>query len=316
MIWRSTGVRRVWIPLVGTAILGSGVAVTAVGTTHRSRPVAADTMVAIAGGNFQASGVQHVRGTRQFLFVDDDTPGNVYALEIAPTGIQRGAAIRVPLAARITDPEGMTWDGNYYYVVGSQSKLTGYDGDGLVRFTYDPATQRTSNVERIQGLKAWLAGHVSELRGADQHAGDHILNIEGLAWDPVGARLLLGLRAPVIDGQALIVPVRLDREDAGFTQDNLRVAGETIRLPLDGAGIRSIEYDEPSSRFRIITGAELNEETLDFLVMEWDGRSGTKPITTGRYDRRVKPEGFTTAADETGIQRVMVFDTGLLIVTK
>jgi hypothetical protein len=312
--WRANGVRRAWLPAVGSLIVMTAIGATCAGTERAG--TGPDTPVPIAGGNFQASGVAHVPRSGQFLFVDDDTPGDVFAIEIERTGKQRGAAIRIPLDTHVTDPEGMTWDGQFFYVVGSQSKLTGFDGDGLVRFKYDASSRRTSNVERIPALKAWLAEHVRELRGVDQHVGDHVLNIEGLAWDPLGRRLLLGLRAPVIDGQALIVPVALERPDAPFTRGNLRVAGETFRLSLDGGGIRSIEFDELSGRFHIITGAELNEETLDFLVMKWDGKHATRPTVTGRFDRTLKPEGLTTAVDETRSMRVLVFDTGGILVVK
>ena len=37
-------------------------------------------------------------------------------------------------------PEGITFEGEWYYVVGSQSKTTGVEGDGLVRFKFDPNT--------------------------------------------------------------------------------------------------------------------------------------------------------------------------------
>jgi hypothetical protein len=237
-------------------------------------------------------------------------------MDISPEGLQHGPATRVALGAHVTDPEGMTWDGRYYYLVGSQSKLTGFDGDGLVRFRYDAALRHVSEVERISGLKAWLAEHVVELRGVDRQAGDHVLNIEGLAWDPGKKRFLLGLRAPVMDGQALLVPVNLVRIDAPFTRENLRVAGATIRLPLNGAGIRSIEYDDVAGRFRIITGASLNDETLDFKVVEWDGVPGSALVTTASYGRHLKPEGFTRTDVETGSLAILVFDTSRYLVAR
>ena len=313
-MWRRAGLRRAWLPAFGTVILVAGIAVTGLGTARVSG--AGLEPVPIAGGQFQASAVVHVPGTRQFLFVDDDRYSDLFEIEIGDDGKQKGNVRRVPLPARVTDMEGLTWDGRHFYAVGSQSKPTGSDGDGLVRFSYDPVNRRVSDVQKIEGLKAWLSQHVTELLGVEQQAGDHVLNIEGLAWDPIGKRLLLGLRAPVIDGSALLVPVRLEREDAPFTRENLRSAGATIRLPLNGAGIRSIEYDERARRFQIITGASLNEETVDFLVLEWDGTSESKPVVTARYGRGLKPEGVTTSRQQDGTVRVMVFDTGLLLVTR
>ena len=177
----------------------------------------------IAGGPFEASGVVHVPGTSQLLFVDDGRPREIFLMELAPDGSQRGMALSVPLAADVTDLEGITSDGHHFYVVGSQSKKTGFDGDGLIRFTFDPKTRRADGVERIQGLKAWLAANVAELRGTERRVGDDVLNIEGLAWDPRGHRLLLGLRAPIVDGAALIVPIKLIDSTGSFSRENLRV---------------------------------------------------------------------------------------------
>jgi hypothetical protein len=311
--WHSSRARTVWLAALGVAILAIAVVVMRGGPGPQRESTWPPV---IQGGWFEASGVAHVPGSRQFLFAADDEPSDVFVMDISPEGLQRGPAIRVVLGAHVTDPEGMTWDGRYFYLVGSQSKLTGFDGDGLVRFRYDAALRSVSEVERISGLKAWLAEHVIELRGVDRLVGDHVLNIEGLAWDPGTQRLLLGLRAPVIDGQALLVPVKLVRVDAPFSRENLRVAGETVRLPLDGAGIRSIEFDDVAGRFRIITGASLNDETLDFKVVEWDGVPGSALVTIASYGRHLKPEGFTRTDVESGSMWVLVFDTSRYLVAR
>lgn len=265
---------------------------------------------AIAGGQFEASGVVHVPGSNQLLFVDDDHPREIFLMELTPAGEQMGAAVPVSLGADVTDLEGMTTDGRYFYVVGSQSKNTGFEGDGLVRFTFDPKTRRVDSVERIAGLKGWLADNVAELRGTERHVGDHVLNIEGLAWDPAEHRLLLGLRAPVVDGQALIVPIRLTDTTASFSLENLRVDGPTIRVHLNGAGIRSIEYDGPTRAFRLITGAELNDENRDFHVVEWNGKPGSPLPDIGMYSRLLKPEGIARATFDGRRVSVIVFDVG------
>ena len=264
----------------------------------------------IVGGFFEASGVAHVPGTAGVLFVDDASNRNIYWMEVSGDGVQKAPAVPVPIAADITDLEGITSDGTSFYVVGSQSKRSGFQGDGLVRFKFDPRTRRTDAVERIQGLKAWLAAHVPELKGTAQRLGDHVLNIEGLAWDPRGARLLLGLRAPVVNGQALVVPIKLQDPRGPFSAANLRADGPTIRLPLGGAGVRSIEYDEVSRAFRVITGAGLNAENRDFQIVEWKGETPPASLRViASYNRRLKPEGITRATIEGRSVSVLVFDT-------
>jgi hypothetical protein len=270
----------------------------------------------IAGGPFEASGVVQVPGTNQVLFVDDGRTREVFLMELAPDGSQKGAAQAIDLGADVTDLEGITTDGRHFYAVGSQSKKSGFDGDGLVRFTFDPATRRVAGMERIQGLKAWLAANVAELRGTETRVGDDVLNIEGLAWDPRGQRLLLGLRAPIVGGAALIIPIKLIDSTAGFTRENISVDVGALRVPLNGAGIRSLEYDAHAGAFRIITGAGANDETLEFRIVEWDGVAGGPVREVVSFNRRLKPEGITRIMLDGRQRSVIVFDVGSFVIVE
>ena len=266
---------------------------------------------AIAGGTFEASGLAAVPGSRYVLFSDDGRPREVFAVAFGDDGSQRGVAYPVRLNASVTDAEGMTSDGAYIYMVGSQSKRSGHDGDGLVRFRFDSATRTATDVESARGLKVWLARNVAELRGTERRIGDDVLNIEGLAWDPDGQRLLLGLRAPVVNGKALVVPVKLADASRPLTAENLRADGPTIHLDLGGAGIRGIEYDAGTTRFLLITGASLNDENRDFELRAWDGRSDSTTVV-GSYPRSLKPEGVAQLMVGGRALQVIVFDTGYL----
>jgi hypothetical protein len=264
----------------------------------------------IAGGRFESSGVVHVPGTNSVLFVDDGRNTEVFLMTFTTSGDQQETAISVPLGANVTDLEGLTTDGERFYAVGSQSKNTGFDGDGLVRFRFDPKTRRVDGVESIRGLKAWLAANVAELRGTERRVGDDVLNIEGLAWDPERSRLLLGFRAPVVGGQALIVPVRLADPAGPFSRENLRVDGAALRVPTNGAGIRSLEYDASTKAFRMILGAGGNNENRDFGILEWDGQAGSVPRQLKSFSRKLKPEGITRAMVSGRSVTVIVFDVG------
>lgn len=266
---------------------------------------------AIAGGTFEASGLVAVPGSGLVLFSDDGRPGEVFVITIGESGSQLGAAQPVRLPASVTDAEGMTTDGAYIYMVGSQSKRSGHEGDGLVRFRFDSATRTATGVESARALKAWLARNVTELNGTERRLGDEVLNIEGLAWDPAGQRLLLGLRAPVVGGKALVVPVKLADASRPLTAENLRADGPAIRLDLGGAGIRGIEYDAESKQFMVITGASLNAEDRDFEVRTWDGRSDSTTVVA-TYPSRLKPEGVARLMVGGRTLQVIVFDTGYL----
>jgi hypothetical protein len=313
--------RRRWRRAVILATVGAAIVSTASLVVMRRGPGAPHDQtrlqndpLAIAGGYFEASAVAHVPATRQLLFVDDDRPGELFVLEVDSGGTQQTRASALSLGAHVTDLEGITYDGHYFYVVGSQSKAMGFSGDGLVRFTYDPSTRSTHDVESVRDLKRWLALSVPELRGTGSRIGDHVLNIEGLAWDPAGRRLLLGLRAPLVDGKTLIIPVRMISPGGPFSAENLQVDGASIRLALHGAGIRSIEFDEVTRTFVLITGATLNEETLDFQVLEWEGEPDTVPKLVTTYSRTLKPEGVTRANVDGRSLRLIIFDTGRLTI--
>jgi hypothetical protein len=295
--------KRSHLPLLG---LAATIVVSAGFTAHLAGTAAEPAL--IAGGQFEASGVVHVPASQTVLFVDDGRAREVFALDMNADGSQRGAAKSVALQADVTDPEGITTDGKLFYVVGSQSKKTGANGDGLVRFAFNASTGQAESIERIQGLKTWLAANVAELGGAKQ-TGEGALNIEGLAWDPVNQRLLMGLRAPVVDGQALIIPIGFKDPAGPFAIDNLTVeGGKAMRVALDGAGIRSMEYDDKASAFRIIAEAGVTRTNRDFRIVEW--RAGDQSVReVARFASSLKPEGITRVMLDGQSRTLIVFDT-------
>ena len=306
------------LPVVGMLLLFACVVVAIVreanGAPLLSRSVIgpAANVMSFDGGTFEASGVAHVPGTDGVLFVDDGRADEIFWMRLGEGRGQAGAIKPVKLGASVIDLEGITYDGTHFYVVGSQSKAKGGDLAGLVRFRFDAREQRAEGTEAVSGLKRFLAENVAELRGmADRKYKDGGINVEGVAWDARGRRLLLGLRSPVVDGQALVVPLRLREPRGAFSVDNLEVEGaKAIRLPLGGAGIRSIEYDDRAKAFRIITGAGPNTEKMDFKLWEWDGDAARPALReTGTYDRRLKPEGVTRVASGGRDFTFIVFDT-------
>jgi len=299
------------LPVVGMFFLGC-VVVAAVSREVGVTKQPPTPITVFSGGTFEASGVAHVPGTDGVLFVDDGRNEEVFWMRLDEGRKQAGAIEPVKLGTSVIDLEGITTDGTHFYVVGSQSKSKGGDLAGLVRFRFDAHGQRAEGVEPISGLKSFLAENVAELRGMkNRKYKDGGINVEGLAWDARGRRLLLGLRSPVVDGHALVVPLRLRDPQAAFTSDNLEVEGaKAIRLPLGGAGVRSIEYDERAKAFRVITGAGPNAERMDFKLWEWDG-DAARPVLreAGTFDRRLKPEGVTRVSSAGRDFTFIVFDT-------
>lgn len=263
------------------------------------------------GGKFDASGVAHVAGTDGVLFVDNGREGQVLWMGLDQNGKQVGEIKTLGLGASIEDIEGITTDGSHFYIVSSQSRPKAIATDGLVRFKFDPRDQKIERVEAISGLKSFLVNNVDELREeGDKKGKEGGLNIEGLAWDPRGRRLLLGLRSPVIDGHALLVPLRLRDARGGFSISNMEVEGsKAIRLPLGGVGIRSIEYDAQAKVFRIISGASEDQDQVDFGLWEWNGNEKQSVLReTNRFDNSLKPEGVARATAGGRNFLIIVFD--------
>jgi hypothetical protein len=297
---------RTILPVVGILILLGCVALFSSDTASGS------VKMAFIGGEFEASGVAYTPGTDGVLFVDDGRPSEIFWMRLDASGNQVGAVRPVNLGVSVIDLEGITTDGVYFYVVGSQSKPKGSDQVGLVRFKFDTQNQRVEEVESISGMKRFLTGNVAELRGlGDKAYKDGGINIEGIAWDPQGNRLLLGLRSPVVNGQALVAPLKLREPSGAFSYNNLEVAeAGAIRLPLGGSGIRSIEYDDISKAFRIIAGASKNNEKADFKLWEWNGDAGQPTLREAdRFDRKLKPEGVTRVSAGGRNFTFIVFDT-------
>jgi hypothetical protein len=269
-------------------------------------------VTAFSGGTFEASGVVHVPGTDGVLFVDDGRTDEIFWMKLGAAGNQSGAIKAIKLGASVIDLEGITTDGSHFYVVGSQSKSKGDELAGLVRFRFDPRSQRVERVETINGLKRFLAMNVAELRGMEEiKYKDGGINVEGVAWDAKGGRLLIGLRSPVVDGHALVVPLKLRDPRGAFSDDNLEVDGaKAVRLPLGGAGVRSIEYDERRKCFHVITGAAANSEVADFKIWEWDAAKSTLR-EAGTFDRSLKPEGITRVSSGGRDFTFIVFDTSV-----
>ena len=251
-------------------------------------------MTAFEGGKFDASGVADVPGTDGLLFADNGQEGRVFWMKLDGNGKQVGAIKPVELGVGIEDIEGVTTDGTHFYVVSSQSRPKAIEKDGLVRFKFDARTQKAEGVESLGGLKNFLVENVAELRPWGEKMGkDGGLNIEGLAWDARRGRLLLGLRSPIVDGHALLVPLRLRDPRGAFSFENLEVEGsKAIRLPLRGVGIRGIEYDRRANVFRVISGAAEDQGQTDFGLWEWNGDEKQPAVSeTKRFDNELKPEG-------------------------
>lgn len=252
-------------------------------------------------GALETSGVVQVPGADMVLMVDDSKLDAILAMGVDSLGQQAGPVKSIPLGASVADLEGIAYGDGYFYVMGSQGDPKNGDQNAIARFKFDPATQTIQGTEVIANLRQFLLENVSELKGqGDKKGTEGGLNIEGLAWDPRAdaKRLLLGLRSPQLNGQALIVAIKLRNPSGPFSIDNLQLAEtRAIQLELEGLGIRDIQYDIRLQAFLVIAGAPVHGETkLGFKLWEWSGDtspSDSKMQKVSDLDTAMHPEGVT-----------------------
>lgn len=108
------------------------------------------------------------------------------------------------------------------------------------------------------------------------------LNIEGLTAMPDG-RLLIGLRNPVPQGLALLVPLQ---NPAEVMAGKPALFGTPIRLDLGGLGVRSLTWRD--NRYLIIAGHYDSGATSRLFL--WDGAGNPQAMSPDLSD--LNPEGF------------------------
>lgn len=248
---------------------------------------------------FEASGATRVPSGEGMLVVDDGRPGEVLWMRLGARGIE--TVTPVSMGGTIADPEGITNDGTWIYVVGSQS-CGAKDAADLVRFKFDGATGRASGFEAFTGLPELLA---SAMPGGDTgdkgKKKDKRLNIEGLAWDAARKRLMIGVRSPLSGGDALVIPVAVGAGPLGAS--SLAVQ-PVLRVALGGAGIRSIE--QVDGGFLIVAGGVTDASS--FRLLSWSG-SGT-PTAVTDLPTTLKPEGVARVRVEGRMITVILGDSG------
>ncbi len=128
------------------------------------------------------------------------------------------------------------------------------------------------------------------------------LNIEGLTITKSGTGLMLGLRSPLVERKAVLIPVlnaaaALDLHSPAPQPAQL---GEPVLLDLGGRGIRSMEWDASLDRYWIAAGVA-GEGTESFTLYLWTGDPAQPPqqITTPSAGAcaGLEPEGLAPVGD-------------------
>lgn len=247
------------------------------------------------GSRLEASGVAYAPGLNGVVFVTDNRGGEAEWMQLDENGQQIGDIKKIPLGVDIADVGAITYGDSYFYMIASQADPNAGAGNAIIRFKINPQTQALQGrPEVISGLRSFLLKNISEIASAGAPPGEKGgLKIEGLAWDPINERLLLGLRSPIIDGKAVIIPISLLEPHRPFKVENLKLDNPKVTLiSLGGQGMRDITYDQNLKDFLIISGELETSSKTESEIWRWSGQ-GADPIKLMDLDKDRKPDGIT-----------------------
>lgn len=219
------------------------------------------------------------------------------------------------VAFQETAPDGS----GFFYVTGSHgcSRNSGEDRPSqfiLARIPYDAATGATGQVVRTwrlsEALRAAATLGPRFGRPLDNDGGNGGLDIEGIAVDQ--GRLLVGFRAPNIDGKAFILPVPLAPL---FEAEGLVTPEQPIELPLGRQeGIRDLA-SMSDGRVLVLTGPAPDDAGVLPRLLAFDPRTGASslveiarlpaPASSGS-----KYEGMVVVAQGGGTASVVIVQDG------
>lgn len=200
------------------------------------------------------------------------------------------------------------WLGSHESSQRSMLFTTRISGDDAESLAIEVKEQFTDLAEQ---LLAWDASNGHGL-GANAKSLAAGMNIEGAAF--VGDILMLGLRAPLDNGLALVIPVNNapalvngEASEAEF--------GAPLRLDMEGRVIRAIEPAGDGS-YLILAGPENDDGDAGFALYRWDGAHAVRQIegpdlNTVPDALTAKPETlFDVKATDTGFTAGVLYDSG------
>lgn len=259
------------------------------------------------------------------LVVEDELIGAVLLLEsprsesreLTTVKLERKKKARAPFADAFKlfpfqDFEDIASDGvSQVYLIGSHHGKDGErrpDREFLFQAEWDGRDRELKVVGEQYGLLDRIAPVLEELGcgiGLSKTAVSPALNIEGLALH--GPSLYIGLRAPVTpDGEAILltIPTVSAFEAEGVV--------EAVTLPLNGGGIRALDWDAVGGRLLVLSGSA--DETAggapQAALWAWtpESKALTKLLDFPPDLARKGPEGVCRLPEHAGGKLLVVLD--------
>lgn len=263
-------------------------------------------------GRIVMVGDEHVDPLSMFVLDDD---GNMTATPIEYRALLATTTKRSK-PGKISDLEAITLsDNDYVYAITSHSRRASGKRksarEKLVRFKLDG--NDVVDPGAVSGLRQAITETHSALKKAARASkvkSDNGFNIEGLSFDKAKAKLLIGLRSPVIDGNAVVVV--MENPLSVFENDEApKVSEELILLDLDKGGIRSMTFDPKLDGHLIISRRE-DKRNKPFKLWFWDGDADHAPrrVRIGLRGGIPRAEGIASVSHNGHERLLLVFDDG------
>lgn len=235
---------------------------------------------------YEPSAVQQLPDGR-LLVVEDEATRAMSVLNIEADGTltedkATGMKLMRGIGRKLSDLEGLSLDddGNIYAVT-SHSLTNGgkrkADREHLLRFQVAGAS--VGAIGGVTSLRDALGGDADLSAAIEARTGSKPdfteMNIEGLAYHVPTRRLYLGLRAPRVADQSLIVVI--ENPDSVFETGAAPDFGDPVLLDLQGGGIRALSYDPVLGSFLIVNEIEGYENNRYSQLWSWSGNPDHAP---------------------------------------
>ncbi len=307
--------------MIGAATLSAVMLLAGISTPAQTLP---DPERLPLRGYFEPSGIVQLADGRLVL-VEDEKGYPVSVLTFDGDGGFTGRTVKLKTLSgvlrgrtkvgRLDDLEAVTLGaGGYIYAITSHSLTPPGNRftkrEKLVRFRLEGT--RAVDIALVLKLRDEMAGlhkKIARAAGIRNAGDDDHLSVEGMAYDPGGARLLIGMRGPTIRGMSVVLALS-DLDSAFDGTRPARFESDLILLDLDRGGIRAMAYDPRLNGFLILSRRE--KAGKGFKLWLWDGTPAHKPrrIRLKGAPDLSKAEGVTPVRRDQTDQIMIVFDSG------
>jgi hypothetical protein len=211
--------------------------------------------------------VEDERSENPIRMLDVKDDGNV--VEIGNLYIDK--KIKKIFKKSVEDLEAITSSGNIVYTITSHSLNKSHkrkvSREKLISFVYDDGKMKDFRI--YDTLKDDLyKNYIDFFQNSIFSIKD--ISIEGLCMDANNSSLLIGFKAPVIEGNAIVIEIK-NPQEVMFAKEKPKFS-KPITLNLNGLGIRDITYDAQRDGYWIIAGGS-NERNFNFQLWFWDGKN-------------------------------------------